>query len=63
MDRTVQNVGNLSTLNKMIYSGMLWCERIWMYVSVVKNGHNNGNGGFDSDSYILLPISTQPLKH
>lgn len=42
-NRIVQAVSTLSTLNKQIENGTVWCERIKMYSNVLNMGQNVGN--------------------
>jgi len=66
VNRTIQNVDALSTLNTQITSGVIWCEYIKLFCDVINNGSNEGNqfnvlsNITQPSSFIIIPIVSSP---
>jgi hypothetical protein len=67
VNRIIQNVNTSSTLNREIASGIVWCERIWLYCDVINNGVNQMSNEINPNGipsqYLLIPIIASPGLH
>lgn len=61
-NRIVQNVQNSSLLNKQIYKGTVWCERIKMYSELFNMGTNTEGNKLEIEKFVLIPIQCEPMQ-
>lgn len=63
INRVVQAVQSLSTLNDKIYRGTAFCERIKLHSDLFNIGTNSSFQNTEKQSFVIIPIECEPTQH